>query len=97
MQLKRRKLAFYKKDKSEWTLEEFNNIMQYVGDDTTKIDDWIYYYDEKDKNMPYIFDNGDSELFMHFWLNQENDPNFKNCTKIAYEDVFVFETKSVEE
>ena len=83
----KRKIAFYKRSKKPWTEEEYRNIIEYVGDNDYEFD-WCkddYYLDN---NRKYIFDDGDDETFMHFWVDQEQNSNFPNCQKIAYEDVF---------
>ncbi|MDQ1340777.1 MAG: hypothetical protein QG567_1935, partial [Campylobacterota bacterium] len=37
-------------------------------------------------NGKWFFDDGYEKRFMYNWYNQENNPNFKNCTQMTYEE-----------
>jgi len=70
-----RNLAFYKEDYNYFTQEEFKKIQEFVGDTR-------YTYDRGS----WVFDNG--YVMYSNWSQQESNPNFKNCTKVKYEDIF---------
>lgn len=76
----RRGLAFYKADGTNWTNEEYANIMKFVGDNNCSYD--ITEYAEN----KYIYDDGyDGTLnFMHYW----NPQNIKDLTLLSYEEIF---------
>lgn len=73
-----RGLAFYKADGKPWTKEEYYKILDYVGDPSP------FGFDKDRTTFTYIYDDGDSSEFMHFWVGQT--PH--NCTEITYESVF---------
>lgn len=73
-----RGLAFYKADGKPWTKEEYYKILDYVDDLSP------FGFDESRVAFKYIYDDGDSSEFMHFWIDQT--PH--NCTEITYESVF---------
>lgn len=85
---KRRNLAFYKPDKSKWTLEEFKNILKYTG----AIPSLGGYTTEEaikkyvaDMTKDYIYDNGQiTSDFMHSWAEQR----ISKCTKVNYNELF---------
>lgn len=86
---KKRNLAFYKKSGTPWTNEEYIKILLYTGDmDFSDILDPSYpdALDPNYINDMYIYDNGDSEDFMYTW--DLSCPNFNNCVKVPYEDIF---------
>jgi hypothetical protein len=88
MRKKKRNLAFYKRSGEEWTCDEYTNIMRYVGEDDDVTHDQFKRYANGKTKRKYIFDDGENVLFMHYWRTQEEDTNFKNCKKLAYEDFF---------
>lgn len=77
-----RNLAFYKRSGKPWTQEEFVNINKYCGNTTSTILDKSY------ETYRYIFDDKTRVRFMHPWVSQETNSNFKNCKQVAYEDIF---------
>jgi hypothetical protein len=81
----RRNLAFYKRSGEHWTFEEYNNIMKYVGDTLLHYDNWEE--NKYDNNLKFIFDDGRNKEFMYYWYENQ-EPNFKNCKQVAYEDIF---------
>ena len=81
--MSKRDLAFVKREGGAWTLEEYNTIMRYVGDN-----EMLVQLNTKITSNKYIFDNTTTNLFMHLWDLQEAHPNFKNCTLLIYEDTF---------
>lgn len=86
--MEKRNLVFYKKSGKEWTLEEFNNIMEYVGEEKISTNEEISCWDtsmDEQKNRKFIFNNGVS---MFFWGQQEKDINFNDHKQVAYEDIF---------
>ncbi len=84
--MQKRNLAFYKKSGLPWTDEEILNIYRYTGNEldtsTPGPCDWEYGY-------RWIFDDGDDwnddTSPYYLWSEQEDEPNFHNCTPIAYE------------
>lgn len=73
-----RGLAFYKADGKPWTIEEYCKILDYVNDPSP------FGFNEDRVTFKYIYDDGDSSEFMHFWSDQTP----YNCTEIPYESVF---------
>lgn len=72
-----RGLAFYKKDKTSWTQEEFENIQSFCGDSV---------HDEIPLECKYIYDS-DRSADMYPWVIQCKE-DIEQCLKLAYEDVF---------
>ena len=77
----RRNLAFYKRSGLPWTDTELDKIREYCG--SPSLTDILGFTTYK-----FIFDDATSTRFMYPWAGQENNPNFKNCRQIAYEDIF---------
>jgi len=89
----RRNRAFYKRDGKPWTQKEYRKIIKFCEGPDAEFEPIDEELAEK-----YIFDNGtdDPQGFMHPWLQQEKDPNFKNCIIFEYNNYFVDE-QEVEE
>ena len=85
----KRNLAFYKRSRTPWTLEEFKKIQEYVGDTCT----WNI-----PPTMEYVFDSGEhEEPHMYDWVQVDEDyddycqydhHNFFECKQVVYEDIF---------
>ena len=81
----KRNLAFYKRSGEPWTDKECENIVRYIGAPSQIRDkDW----GNIKPTCKYIFDGGMSYYYMANWSRQEEDPAFKNCKQVAYEDIF---------
>lgn len=80
----KRNLAFYKRSGEPWTKAEYDNIQNYCGlcNDSSSITD------SYSQTKKFIFDDGGSYNYMFMWYEQEEDPAFKNCTQVTYEDIF---------
>lgn len=74
----RRRLAFYKRDGSDFTNGEYKKLCDYVG----CIKDSNLY---KENTKGCIFDNGDTSRWFYNWSDTSN---LSKCTPIYYEDIF---------
>lgn len=83
----KRQLAFYKKSKEPWTLDELKTICKYVGDDGRELKLHLQDY----PNSTYFFANstnltkGTSFMCLSDTFTEKNK-NFLNCKQVAYED-----------
>lgn len=80
-----RNLAFYKRKETPWTQEEYENVVNFTEGKACKACVSISKNNALNK---FIFDQGSSHSFQYMWHLQKDEPNFNNCTQVAYEDVF---------
>lgn len=74
----KRNFGFYKGSGEPWTLDDYDEIMRYVGES-----EWIIFGDDDEHSLKrkYIFDDGsEGDARFHLWLLQVEQNNFKNCT-----------------
>jgi len=79
----KRNLAFFKKSGKKWTDADYRKISKYCGGKIELIEP----LPDVLRRCRYMFDDGDNNDWLFPWGKQKEHPNFRNCRKIAYEDM----------